>query len=202
MRKTLVVLVAITVAMLALQPTQAQKSDPQESRKISPKICNDCDPPDPPPCLSPNPIDGAQFFVEKHYGDFLLRHSDPGGLAFWTGQITQCGSNAQCVADKRVDVSRAFWESSEFRQQSRTFGLSNSNPPPQYNNDEFVRLAFVIYLQRFPALNDPLFVDRVNRLNSCTNDPSRNGSNGYHCYQDMIREFITSTEYRSRFGCP
>lgn len=199
MRKIVVMLVAITIGLLVLQPIQAQKSN-QRSKPITPLICNDCDPPDPPPCHFPNPIDGAQFFVAQHYRDFLLREPDSGGLAFWTGQITQCGSNAQCVADKRVDVSRAFWESSEFRQQSRTFGLDNSNPPPQYDNSEFVLLCYVVYLQRWPDQGGWNFWTNI--LDNCTNDPGRNGSNGYQCYQDIIRAFLVSTEYRERFGCP
>jgi hypothetical protein len=215
MKKILVVLVAITIGLLALQPTQAQKSkqkptqaqrSKQKSKPISPLICNDCDPPDPPSCLSPNPIDDAQFFVSQHYRDFLGREpneppdTDFSGRDFWTGQITQCGSNAQCVADKRVDVSRAFWESSEFRQQSWTFGLDNSNPPPQYDNREFVLLCYVVYLQRWPDQAGWDFW--TDGLDNCTNDPGRNGSNGYQCYQDTIRAFLVSTEYRERFGCP
>lgn len=199
MKKILSVLVAIAFVLLVLQTTQAQKSK-RKPRLVSPQICNDCDPPDPPSCLSPNPIDGAQFFVSQHYRDFLGREPDSGGLAFWTSQITQCGSNAQCVADKRVDVSRAFWESSEFRQQSRTFGLDNSYPPPQYDNREFVLLCYVVYLQRWPDQAGWDFW--TNGLDNCTNDPGRNGSNGYQCYQDTIRAFLVSTEYRSRFGCP
>jgi radical SAM protein with 4Fe4S-binding SPASM domain len=225
MKKKLVIFVAITIGLLALQPTQAQKSNAQKSnaqkseaqksqgqkaqprphpKMIHPMICDDCDP---CPscgggCTSPNPIDNAQFFVEQHYRDFLGRDPalDPWGVAFWTGQITQCGSNSQCVADKRVDVSRAFWESSEFRQHSITFGLDNSNPPPQYDNREFVLLCYVIYLQRWPDQSGWDFW--TNGLDNCTSDPNRNGSNGYQCYQDTIRAFLVSTEYRARFGCP
>ncbi len=39
-----------------------------------------------------NPIDDASFFVRQHYLDFLHREPDPSGFAFWTNEITSCGS--------------------------------------------------------------------------------------------------------------
>jgi hypothetical protein len=68
----------------------------------------------PPPI--PNPIDDAQNFVRQHYHDFLNREPDDSGLAFWTNEITQCGSNAQCVEVKRINVSASFFLSIEFQQ--------------------------------------------------------------------------------------
>ncbi|MDQ1707215.1 MAG: type secretion system secreted protein VgrG [Pyrinomonadaceae bacterium] len=62
-----------------------------------------------------NPIDTAGFFVRLHYLDFLNREPDTSGLAFWTNEITSCVS-PQCVADKRVNVSAAFYLSIEFQQ--------------------------------------------------------------------------------------
>ena len=71
-----------------------------------------------------NPIDDAQFFVRQHYVDFLDREADPGGLAYWTNQITQCGSDAACIADRRISVSAAFFFSPEFQQSgSFVYGL-------------------------------------------------------------------------------
>ena len=63
-----------------------------------------------------NPIDQAGFFAQLHYFDFLNRQPDASGLAFWTNEITSCGSNAQCVEAKRVNVSAAFFLSIEFQQ--------------------------------------------------------------------------------------
>lgn len=63
-----------------------------------------------------NPIDTAGFFVRQHYVDFLNREPDPGGLNFWTNEITSCGSNTQCVEVKRVHVSAAFFLSIEFQE--------------------------------------------------------------------------------------
>jgi hypothetical protein len=63
-----------------------------------------------------NPIDMAGFFVRQHYVDFLNREPDAGGLAFWTNEITSCGSDAQCIEVKRINVSAAFFLSIEFQE--------------------------------------------------------------------------------------
>jgi len=62
-----------------------------------------------------NQIDASSFFVREHYIDFLNREPDASGLAFWTNEITQCGTNAQCIEVKRINVSAAFYLSIEFQ---------------------------------------------------------------------------------------
>jgi hypothetical protein len=62
-----------------------------------------------------NPIDNAENFVRQHYHDFLNREPDAPGLDFWKRQITDCGSNAQCIDVKRINVSGAFYLSIEFQ---------------------------------------------------------------------------------------
>lgn len=63
-----------------------------------------------------HPIDGPDFFVRRHYLDFLSREPDPAGLAFWTAQITECGLDAGCIELKRTNVSAAFFLSIEFQR--------------------------------------------------------------------------------------
>ncbi|HEX7177208.1 MAG TPA: TIGR03118 family protein [Pyrinomonadaceae bacterium] len=63
-----------------------------------------------------NPIDDATFFVRQHYLDFLNREPDPAGLAFWVNQITSCGADAGCREIRRINVSAAFFLSSEFQE--------------------------------------------------------------------------------------
>jgi hypothetical protein len=63
-----------------------------------------------------NPIDQAEFFVRQHYLDFLNREPDAAGLAFWGGQITDCGTDAACIDIKRINVSAAFYLSIEFQE--------------------------------------------------------------------------------------
>jgi len=65
---------------------------------------------------SANPIDQASFFVREHYYDFLNRLPDGGGLAFWTNEITSCGTDQACISLKRVNVSAAYFLSIEFQQ--------------------------------------------------------------------------------------
>jgi Calx-beta domain len=56
------------------------------------------------------------FFVRQHYIDFFNREPDAPGLAFWTNQITECGSNFGCTEVRRINVSAAFFVSGEFQQ--------------------------------------------------------------------------------------
>ncbi|HEX2269887.1 MAG TPA: PQQ-dependent sugar dehydrogenase [Pyrinomonadaceae bacterium] len=72
----------------------------------------------------PNPIDEASFFVRQHYLDFLNREPDAPGLAFWTGEITECSDPAKrhpgesleaCTERKRANTSAAFFLSPEFQ---------------------------------------------------------------------------------------
>ncbi|HEX8294574.1 MAG TPA: NF038122 family metalloprotease [Pyrinomonadaceae bacterium] len=63
-----------------------------------------------------NPNDASEAFVRQHYMDFLNRLPDEEGLAFWTGDIEQCGADAQCRQVKRVNVSAAFFLSIEFQE--------------------------------------------------------------------------------------
>ncbi len=64
---------------------------------------------------SQNPLDDAENFVRQHYHDFLNREPDPSGLAFWTNQITSCGTDQACIDIKRINVSAAFYLSIEFQ---------------------------------------------------------------------------------------
>jgi hypothetical protein len=68
------------------------------------------------PESSGNPSDDDEKFVTQHYLDFLNRRSDAAGLAFWKGQISSCGADAQCRDVKRINVSAAFFLSIEFQE--------------------------------------------------------------------------------------
>jgi hypothetical protein len=102
-----------------------------------------------------NPFTNANFFVTQHYADFLNRTPDSGGLAFWTNEITSCGSNQACIDDKRVNVSAAYFLSIEFQQTgylvermykaaygditgNSTFGSSHTLPVPIVRLNEFL----------------------------------------------------------------
>lgn len=94
---------------------------------------------------TPNPIDDAGFFVRQHYIDFLNREPDAAGLAFWTDQITSCGSNVQCIEIKRINVSAAFFLAIEFQETGyfvyRTYEVARNAPgiPTQVRYAEFIQ---------------------------------------------------------------
>jgi hypothetical protein len=76
-----------------------------------------------------DPVD----FVTQHYRDFLGREPDAPGLLFWTGEINQCGADAQCIEVKRVNVSAAFFLSIEFQETgylvNKTYKAAFGNIP-------------------------------------------------------------------------
>ena len=57
----------------------------------------------------------SEFFVRQHYHDFLNREPDAQGLEFWTNELEQCGGNAQCLEERSINVSAAFFLSTEFQ---------------------------------------------------------------------------------------
>ena len=103
-----------------------------------------------------NVIDGTQNYVCQHYHDFLNRQPDADGLAFWTNQITSCGTDQACIELKRINVSGAYFLSIEFQQTgylvermykvaygdataASTFGGAHQLPVPIVRLKEFLR---------------------------------------------------------------
>jgi uncharacterized protein (TIGR03118 family) len=94
-----------------------------------------------------NPIDDANFFVRQQYLDFLNREPDASGFAFWTSQITGCGSDPACLAVKRINVSAAFFLSGEFQDSGMAayltyraaYGLTTSGSPGPVLYGQFMR---------------------------------------------------------------
>ena len=89
------------------------------------------------PESSTNPIDDPQSFVYMHYHDFLNREPDPAGLQFWTNQIASCGSDAQCIEERRINVSASFFLSIEFQQTGYLLYLFQKESfasMPKYNS--------------------------------------------------------------------
>jgi hypothetical protein len=89
-----------------------------------------------------NPLDTADYFVRQQYLDFLAREPDQGGFEYWTSQITQCGNDANCIRNKRIDVSNAFFYELEFQQTGSyvyriyraAFGNNQPFPNPDSSN--------------------------------------------------------------------
>jgi hypothetical protein len=85
------------------------------------------------------PIDDPATFVYNHYYDFLSRYPDQTGWDYWTSQITQCGADPNCLHNKRVDVSDAFFYELEYQQTGayvyRLFRAAYGNTQPCPNPD-------------------------------------------------------------------
>jgi len=62
-----------------------------------------------------NAIDSNEYFVRQHYVDFLGREPDEAGFNFWTKDLNDCGGDAICVENKRINVSAAYFLSIEFQ---------------------------------------------------------------------------------------
>jgi len=94
-----------------------------------------------------NEIDEDVFFVRQHYLDFLNREPDSAGLAFWVNEITSCGADAGCREIKRINVSAAFFLSSEFQNSGlaaylthrAAFGPTTSGAPTPVLYGTFMR---------------------------------------------------------------
>ncbi len=63
-----------------------------------------------------NPIDVASYVVRQHYLDFFDREPERSGNEYWVNQFSACGTDAQCFASRRINVSAAFFLSIEFQQ--------------------------------------------------------------------------------------
>jgi glucose/arabinose dehydrogenase len=98
-----------TVNLTLSNPTNGTSLGPQSTALL---VINDNDTVQP----NSNPVDVAQFFVRQHYHDFLNREPDPGGLGYWTFQITKCNGDALCIHNTRIGVSAAFFVEQEFQQ--------------------------------------------------------------------------------------
>lgn len=136
----------------------------------------------------------ARELTRRHYLDFLKREPDQAGWDFWAGNIEGCGADEQCFERKSVDVSRAFFYSNELIALRPE--LHESLRGSVAYNREFVRQCYFAYLKRAcdpEACDAEGFNFWVIKLNSRM--PSSDAD-----YNEMIRAFVASVEYRSRFG--
>ena len=58
----------------------------------------------------------TRIFIRQHYYDFLNRQPDQAGWDFWVGTIDSCNGDPGCIEVKRINASRAFFESIEFQE--------------------------------------------------------------------------------------
>ena len=86
-----------------------------------------------------SPLDDASYFVRQHYFDFLNRTPDTSGFNFWVSQITQCGTDVNCLRTQRITVSNAFFYEQEYQQTGsyvvRLYRAAFGNDQPIPNTD-------------------------------------------------------------------
>lgn len=139
---------------------------------------------------SSNPLDDAQFFVRQHYYDFLNRQADAGGLGYWSGQITGCGSDQACIRIRRVSVSNAFFYELEFQQTgayvSRLYRAAYGNNQPFPNPDT----SNLTEARKMPSYS--VFVrDRARVVG---------GSNLAQAQADLANAFVLRPEFLSTYA--
>jgi len=138
-----------------------------------------------------NPAEEADFFVRQAYFDFLSRVPDAGGFAFWQNEITQCQSDVQCLRNKRVDVSNAFFYELEFQQTAAyvlrlyraAFGnnqpFPNPNPDANFPDEEKKLPSYAVFV-----------ADRARVIG---------GANLAQKQQDLANLFITRPEFTAKY---
>lgn len=86
-----------------------------------------------------NPTLEENFFVRQQYLDFLSRDGDPGGFGFWVNQVSSCQADAQCLHDRTISTSNAFFFEPEFQQTAgyvfRAYRAAYGNTQPFPNPD-------------------------------------------------------------------
>jgi Tol biopolymer transport system component/photosystem II stability/assembly factor-like uncharacterized protein len=110
------------------------------------------------PPITTNPLDDPKFFVQQSYFDFLGRAPDQSGLDYWKSQITQCGTNEQCIRTRRIDVSNAFFYELEFQQTGsyvyrlyraaygNTQPFPNPFPDPNYPGEDQKLISYATFV--------------------------------------------------------
>jgi len=204
MKRSIMFLFALVLCLGVVQVAFAQ---------IAPDLPPDClgcdDPPPFDPCAFGNPIDDPTFFVQQQYRDFLGRNPTGAELANDVAPLNSCllAGNFACYNTARVHMSRTMWDKAEFQSQARVSTLMDPNffshTFELYNNDDFVRLDYLVYLQRAHDISG--FVFWLSNLDSCVNNSTSAFSCpgcSTQCYYDSINAFLSSSEYRERFGCP
>jgi hypothetical protein len=125
--------------------------------------------------------DDSEFFLQQTYQDVLRRAPDAGGFSFYLNVLRQCNGNSACLASNRVAIARGLLESQENRQQD-----PDLNPASSGYNSAFITHCYTNFLRRQPDAAG--YSWWLNTLNS--------GGD----YSGVVSGFITSAEYRQRFG--
>jgi hypothetical protein len=131
----------------------------------------------------PNTSDHPPLFVRQQYYDFLNRVPDTAGFNFWLNQITSCGNNPQCIENKRINVSAAFFLSIEFQRTGMTAYLTH-------------RLAGTSFLPRYGTFMRDLQALQKDYVFGAPGADAQIEANK----QAFFDDFVTRPEFESRFA--
>ncbi|RKH67060.1 M12 family metallopeptidase [Corallococcus llansteffanensis] len=125
-------------------------------------------------------IDDSEYFVQQLYTDVLNRTPDNSGYSYYWSSLKNCSGDQTCLDLARVAAARSLFESAEHRQQHPELDPNSPNYKAAYINN-----CYTSFMRRPQSPADGSYW--LDFLNS-TGD-----------YNAVIRGFITSSEYRSRF---
>lgn len=130
---------------------------------------------------APNAVDNTQFFVRQQYLDLLNRQPSATEFEDLVQFVDKCNGEANCLLHQRAQAALQIIRSSKLPESSFT-------SPEDYNR-AFVTLCYSNYLKREPDAGGYNYWLQV--LKDNPND-----------FAAVINGFISSAEYRSRFGQP
>jgi hypothetical protein len=126
------------------------------------------------------PIDDSAFFVRQVYLDVLKREPDSAGLAYFVNALNACNGASACLASTRVSVALGLLKSPENIAQDPEL-----NPASAGYSSSFVTHCYTNFLRRQPSAAElSWWVGVFNSSGDST----------------VVGGFITSPEYRQRFG--
>jgi len=135
------------------------------------------------------PLDDPVNFTGQLYHDFLARQADPSGLSFWSGQITQCGSDQNCINGARITVANAFFFELEYQQTGsyvfRLYRAAYGNNQPLPNPDP----SNVTEAKKIPAYS-AFVLDRASVIG---------GNSLAQSQADLANAFVQRPEFLARY---
>jgi hypothetical protein len=130
---------------------------------------------------APNAVDNTQFFIRQQYLDLLNREPTATEFENLVEFVDKCNGEANCLLHQRAQAALQILRSSKLAESSFT-------SPEEYNR-AFVTMCYSNYLKRDPDPKGYNYWLQV--LKDNPND-----------FAAVVKGFITSAEYRSRFGQP
>jgi hypothetical protein len=118
-------------------------------------------------------IDDSDFMIQQHYIDFLNRMPEPGGFQGWVNILSSCPAGS--TSCDRIEVSSAFFRSTEFQQ--RGYGV--------------YRLYSAAF-RRLPRYAE--FMPDLRRVSGFQSDAQLEASKAA-----LVNDFVARAEFKKRY---